>query len=164
MKTLLALAAALTFFTASPNLTVTSMAFKNNGMIPAKYTCEGQDINPPLQISHIPSGTKTLAMTVHDPDAPKPGGVTHWVIWNLPTDGKITENFRGGTPGLNSDHKNAYKGACPPDGTHHYNFKVYALNTVLNLPSGTDQAGLEKALKGHVLAEGSLTGLYKKQK
>jgi Raf kinase inhibitor-like YbhB/YbcL family protein len=153
-----------TGFTLKQRLTVTSTAFVANGMIPIKYSCEGAEVNPPIIIAGIPTGTKSLAITVYDPDAPKPGGVTHWVAWNLPVDGNIPENFKGGVQGLNSDHKPGYKGMCPPSGTHHYHFTVFAVDTVLTVDSVTDKAGLESALKGHILAEGELIGLYSKSK
>lgn len=149
-------------FAQQKTLTITSSAFKEGGMIPAKYTCTGGESSPPLSITGMPSGTKSLALIVHDPDAPKAGGVTQWLAWNLPADGNIAENFKGGTQGMNSDHKTGYKGPCPPSGTHHYNFYVYALDTQLQLDSNTDKARLEKALQGHVLAQGKLTGLYSK--
>lgn len=156
--------AGLSAFKKQAVLTVSSPAFSANGMIPAKYTCEGAGISPPLTITNIPSGAKTLAVVVHDPDAPHPGGVTHWVAWNLPTDGNVPENFKGGQQGQNSQHKNGYMGMCPPSGTHHYNFYIYALDTRLSLDSMTDKPGLEKAMQGHVLAQGVLTGLYSKDK
>jgi len=155
----------MAFTNGNSKLTVSSSAFTENGMIPAKYSCEGAGVSPPLYVTNIPAGAKSLAIIVHDPDAPHPGGVTHWVAWNLPIDGNIAENFKGGQQGLNSDHKTGYKAICPPNGTHRYNFKVYALNQQLELDTTTtDQAGLEKAMQGHVLAQGELTGLYGKTK
>lgn len=156
--------AGLLAFTTKAPLTVTSNAFSVNGMIPAKYSCEGAEVSPPLHISGIPAGTKSLALIVHDPDAPHPGGVTHWVAWNLPLSGIIPENFKDGSQGLNSDNKTGYKGMCPPNGTHHYHFKVYALDVALQLVGTADKAALEKGMQGHVIAEGELIGLYAKQK
>lgn len=147
-----------------PFVTVNSAAFMEGGMIPAKYSCEGGESSPPLIISHIPPETKTLALIVHDPDAPKVGGVTHWVVWNLPLNGQIPENFKGGVQGQNTDNKPGYKGVCPPDGTHHYNFTIYALNVSLNLGTDADKTALEKAMEGHIIAEGLLSGLYPKIK
>jgi Raf kinase inhibitor-like YbhB/YbcL family protein len=150
-------------FTMQSKLTVSSSAFSANGIIPAKYSCEGMEVSPPLQVTNIPSGTKSLAILVHDPDAPHPGGVTHWVAWNLPADGNIPENFKGGSQGQNSSHKSGYKGMCPPSGTHHYNFKLYAIDTFLQLDTATtDMAALEEAMQGHILAQGELTGLFSK--
>lgn len=164
LKYLCLVPAVLLAFTFKPTLQISSPAFSAGGMIPAKYTCEGAEVSPPLRVSHIPAGTRSLALTLHDPDAPHPGGVTHWVIWNLPVNGQIPEHFTDGITGLNSDQKNTYKGMCPPSGTHRYNFKVYALDSMLQLPANTDQAGLEKAVQGHILAEGLLTGKYSKSK
>ena len=149
-------------FTRQTKLAVRSPAFAANGMIPGKYSCEGAEVSPPLTVTGIPPGAKSLAITVHDPDAAKPGGVTHWVAWNLPADGNIPENFKGGAQGLNSDNKPGYKGMCPPSGTHHYHFRIYAVDTILSIDSRTDKSGLEKALQGHILAEAGLIGLYRK--
>jgi Raf kinase inhibitor-like YbhB/YbcL family protein len=133
-------------------------------MIPDKYTCQGAEVSPPLKVANIPSGAKSLAIIVHDPDAPHPGGVTHWVAWNLPVNGVIPENFKGGAQGQNSDKKTGYKGMCPPTGTHRYNFRVYALDATLQLDSTTGKAALEAAMQGHILAGGVLMGRYSKGK
>ena len=145
-------------------LTVTSSSFSNNGNIPAKYTCQGEQVSPPLKITGIPSGAKTLALILHDPDAPMQGGFTHWVVWNIPTDGNLSENFKGADQGWNGAKKSGYIGMCPPTGVHHYHFMVYALDTRLTLDKNTDKAGLEKAMTGHILAQGELVGLYEKSK
>ena len=150
-------------FTGKTGLMVSSTAFSNNGMIPAKYSCEGGESSPPLQVSELPKGTQSLALIVHDPDAPMKGGFTHWVMWNMATDGEIPENYKGATQGYNSAKQTGYKGMCPPSGTHHYHFMVYALDTKLNIDKNTDKAGLEKAMRGHILAKGDLIGLYKKE-
>jgi len=154
---------ALVSFTTSSTLKVTSDSFKNNGMIPSKYSCEGGEMSPPLHITNIPSTAKSLALIVHDPDAPMKGGFTHWVMWNLSTDGMIAENFKDGEQGLNGMKQTGYKGMCPPTGIHHYYFKAYALDTKLEITKNTDKAALEKAMSGHILAEGELVGLYKKE-
>ena len=151
-------------FTNKSGLKITSPAFTENGMIPAKYSCEGGESSPRLHISDIPAGAKTLALILHDPDAPMAGGFTHWVLWNLDVNGDIPENFKGAEQGYNSMKQTGYKGMCPPTGTHHYHFMVYALDTKLELNKSTDKAGLEKAMQGHILATGDLVGLYKKQK
>jgi Raf kinase inhibitor-like YbhB/YbcL family protein len=146
-------------------LIVTSVSFQKNGMIPAKFTCEGENISPALHIEHIPAGTKTLALILHDPDAPVAGGFTHWVVWNIEPEMKeIPENFHGASQGYNSAGKTGYTGMCPPSGIHHYHFKVYALETRLAIDPATDKKGLEHAMKGHILCEGEIIGLYKKQK
>jgi len=151
-------------FSVTNGLVITSTSFVENGMIPAKYTCEGKGINPPLHIANIPAGTRSLALTLHDPDAPMKGGFTHWVMWNIDVKGDISENFKEAMQGINSAKKNGYMGMCPPGGTHRYNFHVYALDTKLSLDKNTDKATLEKAMEGHILSGGILTGLYKKEK
>lgn len=144
------------------SLNVTSSAFKDKDQIPAQYTCQGQNINPPLQIGDIPQGTKSLVLIVEDPDAP---GSTfdHWVMWNIPPDGMIQENSAPGVQGSNSAGKNSYMGPCPPSGKHRYFFRIYALDTMLDLPPGADKKAVEKAMKGHVLTDGSLLGIYEKK-
>ena len=164
LLTTIALTVLSSSFSVTNGLVVTSTSFVENGMIPAKYTCEDKNINPPLHIANIPAGTKSLALTLHDPDAPMKGGFTHWVIWNIDVNGDITENFKGAIQGLNSAKKNGYMGMCPPSGTHRYNFHVYALDTKLALGKNTDKAALEKAMEGHILSGGEITGLYKKEK
>jgi Raf kinase inhibitor-like YbhB/YbcL family protein len=154
----------LTSFSKLASLSVTSSAFSENGMIPLKYSCEGDEAIPPLHIGAIPAGAKTLAIILHDPDAPMAGGFTHWVVWNIGVDADIPENFSGGEIGLNSMGKHNYKGMCPPSGKHRYYFMVYALDTKLAINANTDKAGLEKAMQGHILAEGTLIGLYRKVK
>jgi Raf kinase inhibitor-like YbhB/YbcL family protein len=146
----------VTSFSGVRQLTVTSAAFTNNGAIPAKYTCEGAGISPPVHITGAPAGTKSLALIVHDPDAAKKGGFTHWVVWNIDIKGDIPEDFKGADQGLNGSNKPGYKGMCPPSGTHHYHFMVYALNANLRLNPNTDKQGLESAMRGHILAEGEL--------
>ena len=154
----------MTSFKTDNDLAVTSAAFKNNSIIPSKYSCEGKETNPPLKVSNVPSTAKSLALIVHDPDAPMKGGFTHWVMWNINVDGDISEFFKNATEGLNSAKQKGYKGMCPPSGTHHYHFTVYALNERLELdPATTDKAALEQAMEGHILAQGELVGLYKKE-
>jgi Raf kinase inhibitor-like YbhB/YbcL family protein len=145
-----------------PELTVKSPAFENNKLIPAKYSCDGDEVNPPLTIEGAPPETKTLALVVDDPDAPR-GTFDHWVVWNIPPTGKIEENSVPGTEGLNSGGQHAYVGMCPPSGMHRYFFKVYALDMKLALNSNfMRKKDLEKAMQGHVLAKGELIGLYKR--
>jgi len=142
-------------------ITVKSPAFKADENIPVKYTCEGANINPPLLIGDIPKGAKSLALILEDPDAPK-GTFDHWVMWNIPLIEKIEENSAPGKEGKNGMMKNKYIGPCPPSGTHHYHFRVYALDTRLDLSESTDKKALQKAMEGHILAAGELVGLYKK--
>ena len=142
-------------------LIIKSPAFSNNGWIPAKYACIGSNINPTLSISDIPNGTKSLALIVDDPDAPN-GTFVHWVMWNIPVTSVIDENSAPGIQGKNGKGENNYFGPCPPTGTHHYNFKIYALDTKLILPIGADKNALLKAMDKHILASGVLIGLFKK--
>jgi len=140
---------------------LTSPAFKHNEFIPAKYTCQGDDVNPPLVIEDVPEGTKSLALIVDDPDAP---GMTwvHWVVYEMPVISKIEENSIPGKQGINDFRKKNYGGPCPPSGTHRYFFKLYALDKKLGLEEGLRKKELEAAMQGHILAECQLIGLYKK--
>jgi Raf kinase inhibitor-like YbhB/YbcL family protein len=113
-------------------------------------------------VTGAPSGAKSFALILNDPDAPMPGGFTHWVMWNVAVDGNIPEDFKGAEQGFNGAKRAGYIGMCPPTGVHHYHFKVYALDTQLTLDKSTDKTGLEKAIAGHILAEGEIVGLYKK--
>ncbi len=144
-------------------LTLSSTAFKHNGHIPPKYTCDGADINPPLAIEHVPEGTKSLTLVVDDPDAPR-GIWVHWVVWNINPDVKeIKENSvpSGASQGMNDFGKADYGGPCPPSGTHRYFFKLYALDATLQ-PGAANKAGVEKSMKGHILGQAELIGLYKR--
>ncbi len=155
----------LSSFSCNTSIKITSSAFSDKGNIPMKYTCEGQQVSPPLEISGIPSDAKSLALIVHDPDAPMDGGFTHWVVWNIdPSTTSIPEGFDGAEQGLNGAKKTGYTGMCPPTGTHHYHFMIYALDTKLNISKQTGKDGLESAMKGHILAQSELVGLYKKSK
>jgi hypothetical protein len=145
-------------------LSVESPAFENNQLIPAKYTCDGDDVNPPLTIEGVPEGTKTLALIVDDPDAPM-GIWNHWVVWDIPPNAhRIEENTVPGTEGISTSRKHVYNGPCPPYGTHRYFFKVYALDAKLNLNANSTKKDVEKAMQGHVLAEGELVGLYRRSR
>src|SRR5438105_3192169 len=128
-------------------LTIGSPAFEPNGMIPAKYTCQGENVNPGITIENIPSGTKSLALIVDDPDAPN-GVFTHWVVWNIRPVEMLIENTVPGEEGRNSFGKTRYQGPCPPSGTHRYFFKVYALDTLLDIPASAsaDKKAVEKAM------------------
>jgi Raf kinase inhibitor-like YbhB/YbcL family protein len=149
----------------SQTMTITSPAFKEGQTIPEEFTCEGKNISPELNISGIPEKTVTLALILHDPDAPMAGGFTHWVAFNIdPKTVRIEENTSPGTAGSNGANKSEYTGPCPPTGTHHYHFMIYALDTKLEVDKGVSKADLEKAMEGHILAKGDLTGLYKKTK
>jgi Raf kinase inhibitor-like YbhB/YbcL family protein len=142
-------------------LKISSTAFKNGEMIPSKYTCDGININPPLDIEHIPEAARCLALIVDDPDAP--GGTwAHWLVWNIPVTHHIKENKVHGTEGINDFHQHHYAGPCPPSGTHRYFFKVYALDTLLDWPASAKKLQLEKVMSKHIIAFGELIGLYKR--
>lgn len=142
-------------------LKITSPAFSENGMIPDKYTCKGENINPELNIKDIPKDAKTLVLIVDDPDAPD-RTFDHWMMWNIPVTDKIAEGSAPGKEGKNGKKENKYTGPCPPSGTHHYHFKVYALNKELDLPKDIDKTELLNAMGPHIVAKGELVGLYKK--
>jgi Raf kinase inhibitor-like YbhB/YbcL family protein len=148
---------------------ITSSAFADGGMIPAKYTCDGADISPPLQWDAVPEGTKTIALINDDPDAPM-GTWVHWVLYNLPANVKeLAENVppdktlpNGAKQGITDFRKIGYGGPCPPGGTHRYFFKLYALDTEIDLDAGADKEQLLKAMEGHILGKGQLIGKYKR--
>jgi len=145
-------------------LEVSSTAFKSGEGIPARHTCQGDDVSPALSWSAGPAGTARYALIMDDPDAPA-GDWVHWLAWDL-TKTELAEG--AGKPGSglkmgrNSWGKAAYGGPCPPSGTHRYFFKVYALSAPLSLPETTDKAGLLAAMQGKVLAQGELMGTYQK--
>lgn len=143
-------------------LKIDSSAFLQNEAMPTKYTCEGQDVNPPLHITGIPDEAKSLAVIVDDPDAPG-GSFCHWVLWNVPITHQFKENEKRGCKGINDFGKQQYSGPCPPSGSHRYNFKVYALDCTLDIPLNSGKLQLEKAMSDHVIGFGVLTGKYKKQ-
>jgi hypothetical protein len=148
---------------------IISSAFENNSKIPAKYTCDGENINPPLSFSDIPANAKSLVLIVDDPDAPNEtasnaaDAFVHWILFNIdPETIELKENssLQGqALRGKTSAGKTDYVGACPPSGTHRYFFKLYALDTVLNL-TNSDKATLEKEMQGHILDSAELIGLY----
>ena len=144
------------------DLIISSSAFKNEGVIPSKYTCDGEEINPPLNVENIPEGTQTLAIIVEDPDAPK-GVFDHWLVWNIPPESIIEENRVPGISGKNGAGKTGYYGPCPPSGYHRYYFHVFALDNSLDLDGTSDKKALLAAMKPHVLAKGTLMGKYKKK-
>ncbi len=144
---------------------IESFAFQNNGEIPSRFTCEGENINPELLFKEVPRETKNLALIMDDPDAPN-GTFVHWVMWNIPP--KITEINQGSEPidamvGLNGVGKNEYIGPCPPNGMHHYFFKLYALDAMIELSKNTNAFDLKKIMEGHVIERAELVGLYEKK-
>jgi Raf kinase inhibitor-like YbhB/YbcL family protein len=140
-----------------------SSAFQDNDTIPVKYTCDGGDVNPPLAFKNIPVKAKSLVLTVSDPDAPE-GTWSHWVIYNIPPNtGEILENTNPGTEGLSDFGKYTYGGPCPSDQkTHHYIFHAYVLNTILSINEGPSMTEVERAIRGHIIAQTKLTGTYQK--
>ena len=149
---------------------ITSSAFAEGGLIPAKYTCDGADVSPPLQWEAVPEGTQSIALICDDPDAPM-GTFVHWVLFNLPADStELTEDVpadatlpSGAQQGTSDFGRTGYGGPCPPSGTHRYFFKIYALDTKLDLTGRVDKAKLLSAMEGHILGEGELIGKYKRQ-
>ncbi len=143
---------------------ISSPAFENGGKIPTKYTCDGANVNPLLKIENTPANTKSLALVFDDIDAPR-GSYVHWIAWNIdPGLKEIKENSvpEGGVQGVNGFKKRNYGGPCPPGRAHKYVFRIYALDTLLNLnPNGTKK-DLEKAMEGHVISRAQLTGSYKR--
>jgi Raf kinase inhibitor-like YbhB/YbcL family protein len=146
-------------------LSISSPAFENNDNIPSRFTCQGQDVNPHLVIRNIPPGTVSLALIVDDPDAPV-GIWVHWVMWNIGAKTmEIGENSvpAGCVQGRNDWKRNSYGGPCPPSGTHRYFFRLYALNTDLRINPNSTADDLKKAMKGSIIEEAELVGLYKKR-
>src|SRR5213594_502754 len=161
----IALAAVASFAAGGAKMKITSSAFQERANIPSKFTCDGGDTSPPLQIADVPSGAKSLALIVDDPDAPS-GLFTHWTVWNIsPQTSAIGE---GSTPqgvqGTNDFGKSGYGGPCPPSGTHRYYFKIFALDRELDLPFGTKRGQLDAAMRAHVVAQGELMGRYSRKK
>jgi Raf kinase inhibitor-like YbhB/YbcL family protein len=142
-------------------LIISSPAFGSDGYIPAKYTCEGENINPPLEVSGAPEEAETLVLIMEDPDVQQ-GVFDHWIVWNIQPLKMIAENSIPGVQGRNSFGSTQYEGPCPPSGTHRYYFKLYALDTTLDLPEGSKKIQLLEAMKGHILAINELIGRYKK--
>jgi Raf kinase inhibitor-like YbhB/YbcL family protein len=157
---------------ATMTMTMTSPAFKQNGQIPSKFTCEGDNISPPLAWDGVPESTKNLVLIIEDPDAPDPKAPqrvwVHWVVYNIPPDARgLPENAskaglpQGAVVGLNDFKKTEYGGPCPPVGRHRYFHKLYALDITLDL-KGATKSQIEQAIKGHVLANAELIGTYQK--
>ena len=140
---------------------ITSPAFKHEGMIPSKYTCDGRDISPPLKFEDVPKAAASLAVVMDDPDAPA-GTFDHWVVWNIPPGTTSVEEGREpqGVQGRTSFGRTGYGGPCPPRGVHRYFFKLYALDAMMNLPAGSRKRDLEQALGGHVIEQAVLMGKY----
>lgn len=133
-------------------------------VIPSKYTCDGEDISPPIVVDGIPDRARSLALIVGDPDAPG-GWFTHWVLFNVPITNKIGEGSvpEGATEGLNDFKKVGYGGPCPPSGSHRYRFRAYALDSDLDLDEGASQDEVERAMDGHVIAEAEFVASYSRR-
>jgi Raf kinase inhibitor-like YbhB/YbcL family protein len=145
-------------------LKISSPAFENGGEIPKQYTCDGANINPPLRIENVPSNTKSIALVLDDIDAPR-GTYVHWILWNI--DPNVMEVKKDSVPegavqGVNDFNKRNYGGPCPPRRAHKYVFKIYALDTLLNLNSNSTKKDLEKTMEGHIISRSELTGVYKR--
>ena len=149
------------------HMELTSSAFQEGKSIPSLYSCDGKDISPPLSWSGAPEGTKCFALIADDPDAPR-GTWVHWVLWNLPATATELKEALPTLPHLpsgviqskNDSGESGYGGPCPPSGVHRYFFKLYALNAKLSLKSGATKSELEAAMKGHVLTQATLMGVY----
>ena len=140
---------------------LTSPEFEHNKFNPKKFTCLGQDVSPALNIKDMPKEAQSLVLMVDDPDAPV-GTWVHWVVYDIPVTPIIREGSIPGTQGINDFNKVNYGGPCPPSGTHRYFFKLFALDTKLNLPPGKTKAQIEKAIEGHILRKDELIGLFKR--
>lgn len=144
-----------------------SPVFENEGDIPRKYTCDGEDVSPPIEWSQVPTNARTLALICDDPDAPQKN-FSHWVVFNIPPgSGALPEHISamkelkdGSRQGQNDFGKEGYGGPCPPSGTHRYRFTLYAVDTELAVPASSSTRDVEAALKGHVVETAHLTGAY----
>lgn len=141
------------------DIKIFSSAFEANGTIPKRYTCKGENINPPLEFEGIPEETESLVLIMDDPDAPMKT-FTHWIVWNIEPVAKIDEDSIPGVEGINDFRKIGYGGPCPPSGTHRFFFRVYALNKQLELKAGSGRKELESEMIGHIIAEGELMGKF----
>jgi Raf kinase inhibitor-like YbhB/YbcL family protein len=149
----------------SKAMQITSPAFNEKESIPTKFTCDGESISPPLEITGAPENARSLALIADDPDAPMAGGFVHWVVFNInPGTKEIKENSvpQDGVEGTTSAGQPGFVGPCPPSGTHHYQFKLYALDNMLDLNSSAKREDVEKAMEEHILDKATLVGLYKR--
>ncbi|TPE46264.1 YbhB/YbcL family Raf kinase inhibitor-like protein [Pontibacter mangrovi] len=138
---------------------VSSPSFQAGEEIPQKFTCDGEDINPALEIGDLPDNTLSLVLIVSDPDAPS-GNWTHWLMWNIPPLHTIEEDSAPGTVGTNDFGNTQYGGPCPPIGTHRYFFRVYALDTTLTLKEGSRVEDVYQQMENHIVGAGQLMGVY----
>jgi Raf kinase inhibitor-like YbhB/YbcL family protein len=143
---------------------IESSVFKNNKLIPSKYTCDGENVNPPLLIGDVPENAKSLVLIVDDPDASR-GAFVHWTVWNIdPHIKEIKENScpQNAVEGRTDFGRPGYGGPCPPSGTHRYFFKLFALNTTLDIDTSTEAADLEREIENNILTKTQLVGLYRR--
>ena len=153
------------------DIKIISTAFEDGGMIPSKYTCDGEDISPPLHWEAVPDGTASIAIISDDPDAPV-GTWVHWVLFNLPPDTKeLKEKFPddetlpdGTRQGITDFGATGYGGPCPPSGTHRYYFKIYALDKKIDVATIVDKTQLLQEMEGHIIGQGQLIGKYQRQR
>ena len=148
--------------TGAGTLVVTSSAFTNMGVIPVKYTCDGQGATPPLKVTNIPAGSQSLAIIVYDYNATPEGGMTFWIIWNIDTYGNIPEDYRNSHETMNKAGQYGNTPLCGQYGDHKYHFIVYALDTKLVIGKNTTKKSIENVMRGHILAKGELVGVYNK--
>ncbi len=147
-----------------------SPVFQNNQPIPGEFTCDGKDVNPSLTLADVPHDAKSFVLIVDDPDAPRglpaqASDFVHWTLWNISPDTKeIAENSvpQGAMQGITDFGRPGYGGPCPPSGTHRYQFKLYALDRMLDLPATAKKSDIENAMQGHILDETILVGLYQR--
>jgi Raf kinase inhibitor-like YbhB/YbcL family protein len=145
---------------------IQSSLFENNGTLDSAFTCDGENVNPPLQISEVPQNTKSLALIVDDPDAPS-GDWVHWLVWNIdPKTQEISQNTIpvGAVQGQTDFGQNKWSGPCPPSGAHHYHFKLYALDTMLQIPETFKKTELLEAIQTHIIGQTELIGVYQRKK
>lgn len=147
--------------TSKTTMKISSAAFANNGKIPKKYTCDGTAVSPPLKISSVPKNTKSLALILDDPDAPK-GTFTHWIIWGIsPKKTQIVEGEKKGfVDGTNGVGKQGYFGPCPPSGVHRYVFKLFALDSQIDISTKSKKQELVAAMQNHIIQTATLVGKY----
>ncbi|HKW18742.1 MAG TPA: YbhB/YbcL family Raf kinase inhibitor-like protein [Terriglobales bacterium] len=150
---------------------LTSSAFQQGGEIPSYHTSDGENVSPELSWQDAPAQTRSFALIVHDPDAPMPGGFTHWIVYNIPSDTQhVQENVPAeeqvaalGMQGKNDSGKIGYTGPAPPSGTHRYFFRLYALDKMIDVGPGATHKEIAAATKGHILAQSELMGTYEKK-
>lgn len=143
-------------------LTLSSPDFEHEGVLPKRFTCDGDDINPTIYIDGIPQGSKSLVVIMEDPDVPTTT-FSHWVVWDITPQQVLMEGSVKGVEGSNSLGKNNYLGPCPVTGSHRYFFKVYALDVILGLDKNADKWDLEKAMTSHIVARGEIMGTYRRK-